>query len=127
MILTPTPIKMAPFFIHYNKLKNKNLKPLSTYHKACLSYVIPHGITDLFVYPGEISLFNYSYTFLFYNMYPNSIKYLLLMLFSVYLLPNTIHDSLFLIVDVVIPLRIMYTSSLVSNKILFLNVSIDTV
>ena len=96
MIVSLYPRKITPFFIYYKKLKHKNLKPLSTYNKACLSYVIPHGITDLFVYPGEISLFNYSYTFLFYNMYPNFIKYLFLMLFSVYHLRNDINGGIIL-------------------------------
>ena len=96
MILSLTPRKIAPFFIHYNKLKNKNLEPLTTYQKVCLSYVIPHGITDIFLYPREISLFNYSYTFLFYNMYPTLIKYLFLMLFSVYHVRNDINGGIIL-------------------------------
>ena len=90
------PIKSLPIFNKYSILKTKQIKPLSTYHKVCLAYVIPHGMTDLFLYSGEITNINYVYNYLFYSIYPARLKYLLLCLFSLYHLRNDIRGPLFI-------------------------------
>lgn len=111
MIISKIPTKIPPILVRCSVLRNNNIKPLSTYHKVCLSYVIPHGITDLFVYPREISLFNYYYTFIFYSFYPKFIKYLLLTIFSVYHVRNDIYGGIFL--------KYLYTIGIHSSWVFF--------
>jgi len=103
------PMKSLPIFNKYSILKTKQIKPLTTYHKVCLAYVIPHGMTDLFLYSGEIPYINYIYNYLFYSIYPTNLKYLLLCLFSLYHIRKDVCGSLLIQIMYSIGIHLSWT------------------
>lgn len=90
IVLNPVRIRPLPIFNKYNIIKLKEIKPLSLYDKVCLSLVIPHGLTDLMIYPREICMFNYLYTCFFYSIYSTNLRYIFLCLFSLLHIKNDI-------------------------------------
>ncbi len=100
MILTPVNhlinknIKIFPILNKYQLLKTARLKPLSRYHKLCLSVIIPHGLTDSIIYPREIYALNYLSSCLFFSFYSINLKFLFFYLYSIYHIRNDISGPL---------------------------------
>ena len=76
-------------------LKNNQLQPLSKYHALCLSVIIPHGSTDMFIYPIEKYATSYISTFSLIAFQPIKIKYLMLFLYSFIHIKNDLHINFF--------------------------------
>ena len=81
-------INMLPILKKFNLLKTSQLKPLSKYHKVCLSVIIPHGLTDSLIYPGEIYVTNYLSSCLFFSGFPINLKFIIFFLYSIYHIRN---------------------------------------
>lgn len=72
------------------QLKHGYIKPLSPYHYACLSFIIPHGSTDIWMYPVKKCMFNYGSSFAFFMFQPIRVKYFFLFLYSIFHIKNDI-------------------------------------
>ena len=74
---------MIPMLHKYKVISTNTLKPLSTYHKVCLSVIIPHATTDVLINTNPISYVNYLFSFL--TLILNLVDYyFLFLLVSVY-------------------------------------------
>jgi len=82
--------KMIPMLQKYNIMSTNSLKPLSTYHKVCLSVIVPHATTDVLINTDPMSYVNYLFSFLFLSVYDIRIKYILLIIHSIYHIRNDI-------------------------------------
>ncbi len=82
--------RKLPIFKNYNILKNGNFKKLKKYDKLCLSFIIPHGSTDIYIYPINEVLKKYLITFACMNYCSYHLKHIFLMLFSIYHIRNDI-------------------------------------
>ncbi len=88
-----SPMKMLPIFQKYKTLSEKTLKPLSTYHKICLSVIVPHASTDVLVNSNHIPYVNYLFSSLFFTSYGIRLKYFLFFMYSVYHIRNDIQGK----------------------------------
>lgn len=75
-------------------LKHGHTQPISKYHALCLSYMIPHGSTDMWMFPLKKYAFNYGSSCAFLMFQPMRIKYLLLFLYSLLHMKNDIRGPL---------------------------------
>ena len=81
-------------------LKHGHLKTLSNYDKLCLSLIIPHGSTDMWMYPIQKYALNYGSSFAFFMFQPMHIQFLFLFLYSLYHVKNDL--------VIKIPLQLFY-------------------
>ena len=96
IVLNPVRIRPLPIINKYNIIKLKQIKPFTLYDEVCLSLVIPHGLTDLMIYPREIYIFNYLYTLFFYSIYSTNLRYIFLCLFSLIHIKNDIAGNIWI-------------------------------
>ena len=82
-------------------LKHGHTKSLSVYHCACLSFIIPHGSTDIWMYPIQKYMINYGSSFAFFFFQPMRVKYLFLFLYSILHIKNDICGPL--------PIQLLYS------------------
>lgn len=69
-------------------------QPLSKYHTLCLSFIIPHGSTDMWAFPIQKYALNYGSSCAFFMFQPMRVKYFFLFLYSFYHLKNDIQGPL---------------------------------
>ena len=69
-------------------------QPLSKYHTLCLSFIIPHGSTDMWTFPIQKYALNYGSSCAFFMFQPMRVKYFFLFLYSFYHLKNDIQGPL---------------------------------
>ncbi len=86
--------KMLPILQKYKTLSKKTLKPLSTYHKICLSVIIPHASTDMLLPSIHIPYVNYLFSSLFFTSYGIRLKYVLFFMYSIYHIRNDVPGKL---------------------------------
>lgn len=91
--------------------KYGHLQTLSTYDKLCLSLIIPHGSTDMWMYPIQKYALNYGSSFAFFMFQPIRIQFLFLFLYSLYHVKNDIVVKL--------PLQLLYSLALHTSWICF--------
>lgn len=91
--------------------KRGHLQPLSTYDKLCLSLIIPHGSTDMWMYPIQKYALNYGSSFAFFMFQPMRIQFLFLFLYSLYHVKNDLVAKL--------PLQLFYSVALHASWICF--------
>lgn len=103
--------KTLPILNKYNILQASKLKPLSKYHRLCLSVIIPHGTTDILLINKNTCFTNYLSTFFFLNFYNTHLKYFFLMLYSLYHIRNDISGP--------IGIKLIYTLIVHSTWIYF--------
>ena len=85
--------KMIPILQKYKIMSTSSLKPLSTYHKVCLSVIVPHATTDVLITPNAMTYANYLFSFLFFSVYDIRMKYILFLIHSIYHIRNDIQGS----------------------------------
>jgi len=91
--------------IQKSKLLYKgHIKPLSNYHTLCLSFIIPHGSTDMWIFPMKKYAFNYGSSAALFMFQPMRIKFLFLFLYSFFHIKNDIQASL--------PIQLVYSSAI---------------
>lgn len=65
-------------------------KPMSKYHALCLSFIVPHGNTDMWMFPMKKYALNYGSSFAFFMFQPMRIKFIFLFLYSFFHMKNDI-------------------------------------
>ncbi|MBI96713.1 hypothetical protein CL656_06180 [bacterium] len=105
-------IKTLPIIKKYEIIKRCQLKPLTKYHKLCLSFIIPHGSTDILVFDKIKVIQNYLFSFAIFNLFEVYLKYIFLFLFSVFHIRNdvTTNSQLF---------KILYSIGIHSSWVIF--------
>ena len=83
-------LKILPILQKYNVISCKSLKPLSNYHRLCLSVIIPHASTDVLINPSIVPYSNYLYSIAFFSCYGIHFKFFLFFLYSLYHIRNDI-------------------------------------
>ena len=83
-------LQKLPILQKAQLLKYGHLKPLSKYHTLCLSFIVPHGNTDMWMYPTQKYALNYGSSFACLFFQPMRIKFLFLFLYSFIHIKNDI-------------------------------------
>ena len=94
-------MKTLPIIKKMNLLKFNHIKNVSKYHALCLSVIIPHGSTDMWVHPFNKWSINYGSSILLFMFQPIRIKFIFLFMYSLYHIKNDISTKL--------PLQILYS------------------
>ena len=86
-MLTPQklPIVQKAQLLYYG-----HMKPISKYHALCLSLIVPHGNTDMWMFPVKKYALNYGSSFAFFMFQPMRIKFIFLFLYSFFHLKITL-------------------------------------
>ena len=77
-------------------LKHGRTQPISKYHAVCLSYLIPHGSTDMFMFPLKQYGLNYGSSCAFFMFQPMRLKFLCLFMYSVFHMKNDIRGPIWM-------------------------------
>lgn len=93
-----------PIIQKSNLLYKGHIQPLSNYHALCLSFIIPHGSTDMWTFPIKKYAFNYGSSAAFFMFQPMRIKFLFLFLYSFFHIKNDIQASL--------PIQLAYSTAI---------------
>lgn len=72
-------------------LQYSQTQPLSKYDALCLSVIIPHGSTDIWMYPLKKYALLYGSSFSFIMFQPIKIKYIMLFLYSLIHIKNDLY------------------------------------
>ena len=83
-----------PIIQKSNLLYKGHTKSLSHYHSLCLSFIIPHGSTDAWIFPIKKYALNYASSSVFFMFHPMRIKFFFLFLYSIFHIKNDIEASL---------------------------------
>lgn len=92
-------------------LKRGYIQPISKYHALCLSFIAPHGSTDMCIYPLKKYFLNYGSSCAFFLFQSLSFKFVYLILYSLYHIKNDIVAPL--------PIQLMYSAAVHSSWIFF--------
>jgi hypothetical protein len=94
-------IKTLPIVKKINLLKFNHIKNVSKYHALCLSVIIPHSSTDMWIHPVKKWSINYGSSITLFMFQPIRIKFIVLLMYSLYHIKNDISAKL--------PLQILYS------------------
>lgn len=91
--------------------KRGHIQPISKYHALCLSFIVPHGSTDIWMHPVKKYFLNYGSSCVFFLFQSLPFKFASLFLYSLYHVKNDIVAPL--------PIQLAYSAAVHSSWIFF--------
>ena len=97
-------LKKLPIFKKAQLMKYGEIRRINHYHRLCLSFIIPHGYTDIWMFPMKQYTINYGSSLVLFMFQSIRVKFLFLFLYSFFHIKNDIQTSL--------PIQLAYSGAI---------------